>query len=105
MQGPPGHSGPPSTGSLQLLDRGRDAVSSLPLASSQSTAALTLAEALAKAQQQQEDKRKRELAREKQKTHKSHAAGSHDKLHGAVPGADEDKSAYWMFVEVRAAPD
>ena len=81
---------------LRLCEQAHDAVADLPLAAG--PAGLTLAEAIAKAQQQQEDKRKRELAREKQK-HKAHVS-TQDKFHGAVPGADEDKSAYWMFVEV-----
>ena len=87
----------PATRSESLFQQAREGMASLPLASSRLS--LTLADALTRAQQLAEDKRKRELVREKQKQ-KSHVA-VHDHLHGAVPGADEDKSAYWMFVEVR----
>ena len=100
MQGMPETSelAPPSAaGSASLYQRARDAMSTLPLANAHP--ALTLADAIAKAQLQQEDKRKRELAKEKAKQ-KSHLA-TQDKFHGAVPGNDEDSSAYWMFVEVR----
>ena len=94
---PSGPSGS-SANLARLIEEGYDAIASLPLASGQP--ALTLADAIAKAQLQQEEKRKRDLAKDKQKT-KSHIAVQ-DKFHGAIPGADEDKSAYWMFVEVRA---
>lgn len=102
MQGLPNTAQPsglpaPGRNLVSLCEQARDTMARLPIAAGQS--GLTLAEAIAKAQQQQEDKRKRELAREKQKN-KTHAS-THDKFHGASPGADEDKSAYWMFVEVR----
>ncbi|KAK9810852.1 hypothetical protein WJX73_002323 [Symbiochloris irregularis] len=58
---------------------------------------LTLTEAQARAQQIAEDKRKKELAREKQKA-KSHVA-TQDHLHGVIPGAEEEKSTYWLFIE------
>ena len=82
---------------IDNLQKARDALGALPL--DNTLPALTLADAITRAQQLQEEKRKKDLAKEKQKQ-KAHLV-SQDKFHGASPGADEDKSAYWMFVEVR----
>lgn len=96
----PDPSGPalPGEDDCSLYQRSRSAAAALPLVSAYP--ALTLADSIAKAQHQQEEKRKKELVRERQKQ-KSHQA-TQDKFQGAVPGSDDEQSAYWMFVEVRS---